>query len=1182
MHTDYHDPASRKQARNPLPARRARRRRPGPGADAGGEKFSKGRRLARLAGRHASQEAQHRTAPHRAPHRTDTATDTTTDSQYEQEDQHQARAKKGEKKTRRRAFSETGSHPLDTIDRPPHPRTRTHPAMSNTPVTNPVNWLDSLLGHSSPAVQSPTQSGFEAAAPEGYTTQQVLDVYNRMTQTGRLQIDPNAAAANSARASSLHTPLSVELLNGSSAKAAAAPGPAAPSAAASAAALHLHHHQPHQLDSPQSTSATLGNPSSALNSSQATPKQSFVSTNPLLSNMAAGINRLGSSTPEISHIDHDMAKFVQPAAVQWFYQDLAGTQQGPFDSLTMQQWYSTGLLVSTLPVRRDGEANWLTISDLWKKCKSLPNFDPDLAPFNQPLPVSLIHQPSLLTPSGLHNNSMLPPNPLTSFNSASSIFGSANNSQFFNPLSSLSNNNWPQSPLNETSPKPIDPTVNTNEGSKEPAKDNDHQATLDSRSNSNFNSFGVPNMSPMNMNPMNMNQLGMNLNSLNLNMGGMGGMGMGLSPMDINSMNPMGLNPMDMNAMNNMYINPMNPLSQMNMNHMNSLNPLNQMNTMMNNGLGSRSNSGMNNISIPGLNANSLNSVNMDGSMGLNDLSMTGINNIDVANMDPNNFFKIGADPHVSKLVPSTTTTEHGETSVQREVDEPSKVAPALEAEEQATEISKSHYQTKSTPNFEDQVKIAKQQHYNVAREKEINDMKAREEEKKKEADEMRRKLIEEDGKEAQRQIELKRREIEETQKRAVLEAMKLEEHMKSLELENKKKLKQQQKLKNQEQQQKLKIADESASTPERPAAMKKTKSDIAPWATVSQTIKPSKTLEEIQQEEKSKREIELKERRRLEENDRLLASRLALQETLPTVNVNGKTLVSLSALSSNASAKPKLPSNSTWAINAVSPQLPTKSLDEIQEEELEAARKQAEAAAVAKVQKSIAEAISNQQKTFANSIANENSSTDNAWTIVSKKLRPTIATVSSPSKENVTKGSTLNPSTLRSMSAPMHSTTAAKPIAASATSSYIAPTVPSVSISSFPPLVVDFLGWSRTQLTGLYSSVNKEDVLQIMMQLPVGTETQEIIADTIYSNSGTMDGRRFASEFMKKRGKIEDTIKKRGWAFDWFEALEGTKGMKVSKVTSIGNSGFESSADNDDWDGAFTVVSRKKGRKGN
>lgn len=103
------------------------------------------------------------------------------------------------------------------------------------------------------------------------------------------------------------------------------------------------------------------------------------------------------------------------------------------------------------------------------------------------------------------------------------------------------------------------------------------------------------------------------------------------------------------------------------------------------------------------------------------------------------------------------------------------------------------------------------------------------------------------------------------------------------------------------------------------------------------------------------------------------------------------------------------------------------------------------------------------------------------------------------------------------------------------------------------------------------------------MMQLPVGTETQEIIADTIYSNSGTMDGRRFASEFMKKRAKIEETIKKRGWAFDWFEALEGTKGMKASKSTANGGSSFDSSAaDNDDWDGAFTVVSRKKGRKGN
>lgn len=1062
--------------------------------------------------------------------------------------------------------------------------------MSSTPVTNSVNWLDSLLENTpsqqqatlGAATASPRTASASGSTGNTYTTQQLLDVYAKMVQNGQLQVDPEAAATNSARASSLQTPLSVELLNGEAAKtaAAAAAAPTATSSISTPGVLHLHHRQP--LDSPQSTAATLGNPSSALNSSQATPKQSFVGTHPLLSNMASGINRLGSSTPEISHIDisaieNDMAKLINPSTVQWYYQDLSGTQQGPFDSLTMQQWYSTGLLVSNLLVRRDGENTWSTISDLWKKCKSMPNFDPDLAPFGQALPASLLQQSSLLTPSGLSNtSSILPPHPLTSFNSTSSIFGGSNNSQFFNPIPSLSSNNWAQPSLNDASSKSPDskgnngrntPTATINNGEVDINNtNNDSRPTLDSRSNSNFNSFGVPNMNQMNINPMNMNPLGMNMNTLGFNMNMNMNMNMGLNPMDMSSMAAMGLNPMDVNTMNSMGMDPMNPLNSMNMNHVNSMNSLNQVNPMLVNGLGSRSNSGMGNLSIPGLNAETLNSINMDGSLGLNDLSMSGINSIDLAKMDPNNFFRLGDPQHISNEMVPDARTQHGNSKA---AVSPEPISVVAEKQIDANKLE----ETK-----EKQVE-------NVAKEKEPNERASREFEKKKQEPRELEKQTKANEKELQKQIEQKRKEVEETQKRAVLEAMKLEEHMKSLELENKKKLKQQQKLRQQEQQQKVRATEEptlTATLSERPAAVKKTKSDIAPWASVSQTIKPSKTLEEIQQEEKLKRENELKERRRLEENDRLLASRLALQESLPTVNVNGKkTVISLSALNNSATSKTKLPSNSTWAINGIAPQLPTKSLDEIQQEELEAARKQEQAAAAARAQKTIAEAISNQQKSFVTSIANENSSTDNAWTIVSKKPRQVVST--SASKENITKsGATLNPSSLRLASAPLNASIS-KPVSASATSSYVAPTVPSVSISSFPPPVVEFLGWSRSQLSGLYAAVNKEDMLQIMMQLPVGTETQEIIADTIYSNSGTMDGRRFASEFMKKRAKIEETIKKRGWAFDWFEALEGTKGMKASKSTANGGSSFDSSAaDNDDWDGAFTVVSRKKGRKGN
>ncbi|CAI4813456.1 AIF_collapsed_G0053090.mRNA.1.CDS.1 [Saccharomyces cerevisiae] len=42
------------------------------------------------------------------------------------------------------------------------------------------------------------------------------------------------------------------------------------------------------------------------------------------------------------------------------------------------------------------------------------------------------------------------------------------------------------------------------------------------------------------------------------------------------------------------------------------------------------------------------------------------------------------------------------------------------------------------------------------------------------------------------------------------------------------------------------------------------------------------------------------------------------------------------------------------------------------------------------------------------------------------------------------------------------------------------------------------------------------DNVLEMLLSLPPGSESKEIIADTIYSYSSTMDGRRFATDFIK------------------------------------------------------------------
>ncbi|KAG0681031.1 hypothetical protein C6P40_002835 [Pichia californica] len=1092
--------------------------------------------------------------------------------------------------------------------------------MSNNHLENPSNWLDNILENAQQHLQQQQQDpsstsnlsesingntntdtktsvesqstlpSLSSSTSMSYSTDQLLEVYNSMLSSNQLHIDPNASLSNSARTSSLKNPISVDLLNEE---------------------IDSLNKNKLSFENP-SIISNIGNTSSNLDSSIETSKSTF---NPLSSSRlgntigisAGSASSVGSPGTYIgiSQIPPGLSVQQSLESSQWYYQDLQGIQQGPFDSNLMQQWYLSGLLVSNLMIRKDNETIWSSISDLWEACKSSPNFNPDLAPFNQR--ISTAATSTILAAASATTTSN---NPLSSFNSTLNFFG--NNTNNNTPTSSQFFNNW----NNDNSTTKA--TNNDSSNSTNANTPNSSQIPLDSRSNSNFNStfnnlnsinqfnnmnfnsLGGLNMSNFGMinNPMNMNTFNNNTNNTNNNNNnntttnnnnnnqfnnqfnsnsvGMNGlnldmnMNMNLNQLDMNHLNQ--LNHFNqLNPLNNM--NMINPLNSINMNNLNSMNSLNSM--MVNTGLGSRSNSNMNDIITPTHTTNSnsqltstqpisasTNSISMDLN---NDLNVSTINNTNKnSKIDSQNLFNLTNELHTNSIPNNLSTASETITT-------------------EDTPISQIASNIDVIPNVNGTILNENHEKLVESEQKLKQHLKEVEEEKKKEL-KLKSFLKEEAEKNERKLAEQKRKEIEESQKKAVLEANKLEEHMKLLELENKKNLKQKQKIKQQEQQLKVAavVAAEAAAAKEeinkisipKIETKKSTNSDIAPWASVSQTIKPSKTLEEIKEEEKLKREKELKERRRIEENDRLLASRLALEDLPTTISANGKkTIISLNALN-NSKSNNNVLSNSAWATTGASQILPTKSIDEIQQEELEAVRKHEEASAAARAQKTIAESILNQQKTFASSIASENSVSDNAWTIVSKKVKPVTpissSSVSSPSVK-------VNPTLLRSVSTPIPQSTNSIN-----NKTYIAPSVAKVNSINFPPPVIEFLGWARNQLNGLYPSVNKEDVLQIMMQLPSGSETQEIIADTIYSNSSTMDGRRFASEFMKKRSKIEETIRKHSWAFDWFEALEGTKHLKISSSSSSSGNVDSNNSASDDWDGAFTVVKNKKNRKGN
>lgn len=814
-----------------------------------------------------------------------------------------------------------------------------------------------------------------------YSQQNLVDIYNKLNNENNLTIDSNAAIENSARASSLITPPSVEVLN--------------------------------ELNSPSATSKTPLSPHSS--------------------------------------------QLTDPALISWYYTDLNGIQQGPFNSITMQSWYSQHLLNENLSVRRENDLNWLTISNLWDIIKSLNTTSINLSqsPFNIPLPVNLTITPPSLPPQLQHSLS-------------SSLFNSFN-----------TNNSTPI----------LD----------------DNNTQLNSRSNSNFNSTAASASSSAftQLNPMNsamsFNQLNNNfhqLNSLN-SLNSIDSLNMNMN-MNMNMLNYLNMDPL------NSFMNPlMNSLNQMN-NNFNQINPMNPLNQL---DLDSRSNS----HSLPDLSSHLNNQV---------DQLVPKSSLIDSINQPP-----------VYKVNDSIDQINQQETTKPTNTQTKEKSSPVPVSE------------TKPLQNVE---QVAK---------KSVQDVKPTA------IPEIKPTPV----------AEVKPVSIPESKPNKVVApitpSIDLEEHMKSLEIEKKKKQKQELKLRQlqrqkeeKEQLERERLAKELAEKEAKETASnttKSSKSDIAPWASVSKNIKPIKSLEEIQHEEKIKSEKEMENRKKLEESDRLLASKLALEDSvLPTINVNKKKVIPLNSLKPSNT----LPTNSTWAVNGVS-NFVTKSIDEIKLE-------QENEIAAAKHQKSIADAIASNQQYQPQQT--DNSST-NAWTVVSKKEKPKsnpFSTSSSSSIPPQIKNTALNPSSLRSVSSP-----------STATTTYSAPTVPSVSsVSNFPPQVIEFLTWSRSQLSGLYSTVNKEDVLTIMLQLPIGSETTEIIADTVYSNSSTMDGRRFSKEFMTKRSKIEDLVNRRSWSFDWNEALRGTKNMKIQS-SNVSNS---SNAADDDWDGAFTVVKSKKGRKGN
>ncbi|KAF9104960.1 hypothetical protein BGX29_000934 [Mortierella sp. GBA35] len=112
-----------------------------------------------------------------------------------------------------------------------------------------------------------------------------------------------------------------------------------------------------------------------------------------------------------------------------------------------------------------------------------------------------------------------------------------------------------------------------------------------------------------------------------------------------------------------------------------------------------------------------------------------------------------------------------------------------------------------------------------------------------------------------------------------------------------------------------------------------------------------------------------------------------------------------------------------------------------------------------------------------------------------------------------------------------------------------------------------EFLRWCRQALKDLQGVV-LEDFIQMLLSFPVNADanTAEIIQDSIYASSQSMNGRHFANEFIKRRKA---------------DAYPNGMGPTGASTNSGNHNTNNSHSNNSGHDGSFKVVSKKGKKKG-
>ncbi|CUS12741.1 unnamed protein product [Tuber aestivum] len=335
----------------------------------------------------------------------------------------------------------------------------------------------------------------------------------------------------------------------------------------------------------------------------------------------------------------------------------------------------------------------------------------------------------------------------------------------------------------------------------------------------------------------------------------------------------------------------------------------------------------------------------------------------------------------------------------------------------------------------------------------------------------------------------------------------------------------------------------------------------VAPWANKDNEVRqPSLTLKEIQEieaeQQRNKEAYEADQRRQL------MAQQVASQPPPPAPG-----LPSTATWATSPSATPATGSASAWAKPLVkASSLPSagtkKTLSQIQkEEEARKAKAAALAASTAQAATQIPSAPLASGKRYAD-LASKTSQpvVGGAWTTVGPGGKSKLGAGGPAGPLPSTPTAPAQP--LRTVSSTIGIQTAKKAVPAAA------PVKPAATSAEG-----EFHKWAMASLAGLKEGVKANELLAEMLNFPLDAS---LIADTIYDCSTTMDGRRFAAEFIRRKEAartgvvIEAGSSNGGGTGGWNEVAKG----KANTQQSARAASPETNA-------AFKVVAgKRKGRR--